>query len=296
MIMGDGENHILRIKRELKAAGATWYGLKKAESRYLPRVLHNQEHVEALVYGQYSGGSGMLVATDLRVVFIDRKPGYTNVDEVTYDMVSGIAKIMSGPFTSITLHTRLGDYSFKYASAKAASRFVSYIEKRRLESLKIVTDLQPSAEPPMPTSKPVSDFGYTREALTFLKEHDLATLSTLDREGKIYGAVVHYIVPEDGLVYVVTKSQTRKALNVLGHSQVAFTVYDGGRMQTLQMQGEAKIETDQIKKDQAFDQIVRSRLTGPGNKQLAVAKIEEGSYIIISISPTIVHFRDFAKS
>ncbi|MCW1908471.1 MAG: pyridoxamine 5'-phosphate oxidase family protein [Candidatus Saccharibacteria bacterium] len=284
---------IQRIRDELKAAGTTWYGLKKTESRYLPKLLHETEHIAGVVYGQYPGGSGMLVATDLRIIFIDRKPGYTHVDEITYDMVSGIGKIMSGPFTSVALHTRLGDYRFKYVNAKAAAIFVSYIERRRLEKFKVITDVQPIVA----SGQSFADSGsFTAEALHFLQEHDLAVFSTVDKSGDVHGAVVYYIVDESGIVYLVTKSQTRKALDILSHSQVALTVYDAGKMQTLQLQGRAKIETDQAKKDKAFNDIIRTRLSTPGGKQPAVMKIQEGSFIIISITPTVVYYRDFGKT
>jgi general stress protein 26 len=284
---------INRVRKELKTAGTTWYGLQKAESRYLPKLLHETEHIAGVVYGQYPGGSGMLVATDLRIIFIDRKPGYTHIDEITYDMVSGIGKIMSGPFTSVALHTRLGDYRFKYVNARAAATFVGYIEKRRLEKYKVITDAQPMPE----SGQHIQDSGsFTTEALRFLQEHDLATFSTVDKSGDVHGAVVYYSVDESGMIYLVTKSQTRKALDILSHTQVALTVYDAGKMQTLQLQGQAKIETDQAKKDKVFNDIIRARLSTPGGKQPAVMKIQEGSFIIVSITPTVVHFRDYGKA
>lgn len=285
--------HFSRIQSELKKAGTTWYGRQKAESRYLPQVIHDNEHLEAVVYGQYPGGSAMLVATDLRILFLDRKPGFTHMDEITYDMVSGLAKTLSGPFTAITLHTRLGDYSFRYVNAKAATRFVEYIEKRRLEHFKVVLDgfQQPSQVP----QNKVDTTGFTAQALTFLKEHDLATLSTADKENKVYGAAIYYMVDDDGVIYFVTKSETRKYLNITAHNQVALTIYDAGKMQTLQLQGLAKVENDQTRKDIAFNQIIRSRLSAPGGKIPAVIKIEQGSFIIISITPTVVQFRDFGS-
>src|SRR5581483_10975532 len=43
-----------RIRRELLDAGATFYGLLKAESRFLPKLLHDNEHVEAVIYGVHN--------------------------------------------------------------------------------------------------------------------------------------------------------------------------------------------------------------------------------------------------
>lgn len=131
-------NHKQRIVDELTKAGVSKFGLKKFTIRYLPEVIHEHEHIKGIVYGRYSenGGpaftEGVLVATDLRVVFVDHRPGYTKTDEFTYDVVSGV-KLSTALLSAVTLHTRLGDFTVRYASPKSAAIFVRYIEKRRLE-------------------------------------------------------------------------------------------------------------------------------------------------------------------
>ena len=96
----------------------------KSESRYLPHIIHDDEHIMGVVYGQYSGGSAMLIATDHRVIFLDRKPLFTTMDELTYDVVSGIKLDRSGLFVSVVLHTKIANYTIRYANAKCANKFV----------------------------------------------------------------------------------------------------------------------------------------------------------------------------
>lgn len=86
------EDHAKRVKAELIKAGVTTYGLMKAESRHLPEHVHEDEHIGGVVYGRYEGGSGMIVATDKRVLFLDYKPFYKSTDEIHYDVVSGDRK------------------------------------------------------------------------------------------------------------------------------------------------------------------------------------------------------------
>ncbi len=135
-------NHTQRIKRELKAAGVTRFGMKKFAIRYLPKIIHESEHIGGVVYGRYqpqpngpSFNEGMIVATNLRVIFLDHKPGYTNTDEMTYEVVAGVRRTKA-VFSSVTLHTRLGDFTVKFANSKCAEIFVRYVEKRRLEGEK----------------------------------------------------------------------------------------------------------------------------------------------------------------
>lgn len=131
---------VQRIKGELKAAGVTFFGLSKFSSRFLPHILHENEHIKGVVYGRYASGSGllgltegMLVATDHRIIFIDRKPGFENMEELTYDVVSGIQKSYAWPFSAITLYTRIGNYALRYANPKCIDTFMCYVEAHRLE-------------------------------------------------------------------------------------------------------------------------------------------------------------------
>ena len=131
-----------RIQQELEPAGATTFGRLKFASRFLPQVLHKGEHIKGVVYGRYAEGTGllqwvegMLIATDRRVIFLDRKPGFEALDELTYDVVSGVQKSYAWPFASVTLHTRIGNYTLRFANKRCIDSFMHYVEKRRLESL-----------------------------------------------------------------------------------------------------------------------------------------------------------------
>jgi len=125
---------IKQVRDELKAAGVSSLGLLTPESKGLAKVLHPDEHIGGVVYGSYPGGLAWLIATDQRVVFMDKKPFFMTTDELTYDVVSGVQSIRAGLFTSVILHTRINNYSMRFVNTKCAQIFVSYIEKRRLES------------------------------------------------------------------------------------------------------------------------------------------------------------------
>lgn len=133
--------HEKRIQQELKLAGVSKFGMRKFTVKYLPKIIHKNEHVKGVVYGRYNDNSGMplnegaLVATDLRIIFLDHKPGFTRTDEITYEVVSGITTITT-LFSSVSLHTKLGDFVVRFANSKCAAIFVSYVEERRLETVK----------------------------------------------------------------------------------------------------------------------------------------------------------------
>lgn len=128
------QDHIDRVNQELLKAGMTQYGLLKSEAQYLPHLIQPSEHIGGVVYGKSSVGSVMLVATDERVLYVDRKPLFNVVDEISYGVVSGCRISQQGPFTTITLHTRIHDFTLKYVNPTCARIFEDYIALRCIDA------------------------------------------------------------------------------------------------------------------------------------------------------------------
>jgi hypothetical protein len=139
-----------RVKRELLAAGATLYGIWKSESRYLPKVLHNNEQVEAVIYGQHDSSSAMLVATNERIIYLDKKIMAALCDEVSYEVISGIQLGIHLIFASVILHTPVKNYNFKFVNMRCAENFARHIEAHRLKRKSIQEGQKQLHEPFMP--------------------------------------------------------------------------------------------------------------------------------------------------
>jgi hypothetical protein len=107
--------------------------MMSTESRYLPSLIHTDEILGGVVFGKHADGYAMLVATDRRIIFLDKKPLFVNEDEMTYDVIGGISISRAGIGTTVTLHTRLKDYTLRTFNQESAQKFVHYIELRCLE-------------------------------------------------------------------------------------------------------------------------------------------------------------------
>lgn len=279
--------HIERVKSELRKAGVTRYGLLKGESRKLPQIIHPEEHIHAAVYGRCQQGSAMLVATERRVIFIDWKPLYTTSDEISYDVIAGVTYGQQGLVSTVTLHSRIGDYQLRYVNIGVARKFVAYMEKRQLEHTKNGNSQK------RPTAEPLSNTVLLDAEITrFLEQHELATLSTLDRSGNVHGASVYYTYT-GGFIYVLTKELTNKARNILVHSQVALTVTDEQALKTLELEGLAEVETDLLARQQAFNKITKERVYQDGRKLPPVTNLEAGSFVVIRIAPKLAELNDY---
>ena len=148
-------NKARRIKRELLDSGMTVYGLLKSESRIIPKVLHPDEHIKAVVYGQHHASSVMLVATDERILFIDKKPMAAFLDEITYEVVSGIQFEIHTFFATLILHTPIKNYDIRYANLHCAENFARHIELQRLKREKAEEEkLQVSENLPITVQSP----------------------------------------------------------------------------------------------------------------------------------------------
>lgn len=134
------EDKTFRCRQELIAAGMTRYGLMKFNTRYLPKIIHDGEHIMGIAYGRYSEGVGflswtdrMIVATDRRIISLNHKPGYTDIDEFTYDVVDGVESLTAGIFTGVKLNTKISELNIRFVNPRCAEKLVHYIEKRRVE-------------------------------------------------------------------------------------------------------------------------------------------------------------------
>lgn len=136
----DRHTHNSRVKQALILLGVSPIGLWMLESRYLPRIIHADEQLGGVVYGFYDNGTAMLVATDRRVIFLDKKPLFVNEDEITFAVVSGVKLSHSGLGCMVTLHTRVKDYKIRSFNTRSAKKFVKFIESRCLENPDIKED------------------------------------------------------------------------------------------------------------------------------------------------------------
>jgi len=82
---------LTRLEEQLKAINFKIGRVNRPEVNELQNILHEDEIIAECVSGFYEGGIALLVATDLRVLLIDKKPmGYLNVDDIRFDNINDI--------------------------------------------------------------------------------------------------------------------------------------------------------------------------------------------------------------
>ncbi len=287
--MMPSKEHIARVHQELTKAGMTKYGHIKMTSRYLPAVIAEDEHVKGVVYGACGRGLALLVATDKRVIYLERKPGFVSSDEISYEVVAGVKFFRAGMASAITLHTRVGEYTLRYVNNKCADIFLRYIEHQIERPNNKGHIDQPDDHQPRTAT-------LTAEAKDFLQAHQAGVLSTADRTGNVSGAAIYYLLGHNDKLYILTKSDTNKARNIRNRNEVAFTVFDQEKTKTVQVKGTAEVESDMSIRHYVFSELTKPRIYDGEVLTPPLTNIDAGAYVPYRITPTFVQYTDYKKN
>lgn len=128
-------NHRIRVLEQLKQCGVSRWAFRHSEIAYLPQLIHPDEQIGGVSYGHSRDGFIVLVATDRRVIYLDKKPMLVRSEDIAYDSVAAITLQWVGLSGTVILHTRLGDFQIKTTSRSSAEIFKRYIENRCIEKL-----------------------------------------------------------------------------------------------------------------------------------------------------------------
>lgn len=262
----------------------------KFAASYLPRLIRHEEHIMAVAYGRHQEAEGilhfsegMLVATSRRLLYLVHRPGYTSFDEFAYNTVTSLSSNRNSLFTTLTLYTTMATYVIRFAGNACAGRFIDYVDQHR--------DTLP------PSTAPVAS-RLNLKALDFLHSHELGVLSTLDRDGTLSSSAVHYVIDDQAVIRIVTKTDARKARNVLARPQAALTVYDTEAMQTVQVQASASFEVQPSHKKEGSFRAALTAAYGNSFHLPPMSLLRDSGLTVIKLLPTsarLLSFKDLTK-
>lgn len=118
------------IKAQLRFIGAGKFILARGEIRELPGILWDDEQILKVAYGIHEGGTGLLLATDKRLLFVDKRFFHLRCDEIPYDFIMG-AKFKLGMFTgTLIIPSRVSDLELKGIPKRQAREFAEFIDEK----------------------------------------------------------------------------------------------------------------------------------------------------------------------
>ena len=98
--------------------------LGRREVNDLPNILSDDEQIRGALQGRYGGGEGLLVATDRRMVFVDKKliGNRVKVEDFPYDSVSSIQYELKILFATVTIFASGNKAEIEQVMPKALAR------------------------------------------------------------------------------------------------------------------------------------------------------------------------------
>lgn len=118
-----------KVEAQLSKVGMKNRFFGKPEVRELCHILAPNEIIQHAVLGQYEGGFALMVATDRRVLLIDKKPWFLTMEDIRYDMVSEVdfyARLLDSTVSLITFSKTLQFTSWRRDRLRALVRYIQH--------------------------------------------------------------------------------------------------------------------------------------------------------------------------
>lgn len=121
------------IELQLRRLGIHNKFWSKPEIKELQHILANDEVIKAASTGRYQGGLSLLVATDRRLLLIDKKMWFLNIEDVRFDMILEVdycARLLDSTVSIRTFNKVLNFTAMKQAMLR---NLTGYIQDKVME-------------------------------------------------------------------------------------------------------------------------------------------------------------------
>lgn len=116
---------------ELDFKTSRWF---KAEIQELQHILMDHEKIIVLACGRYFGSFALLVATDQRLLLIDKRVFFMTIEDTRYDMISEIDYNSQVYNATVTIYTMNKTHKFSSMKYKHKLReLTTYVQRRVME-------------------------------------------------------------------------------------------------------------------------------------------------------------------
>ena len=131
------------IENQLKAISFNQNGWGRTEVSELPSIILPDEVIYECVNGIYEGGFALLVATNVRVLLIDKKPlNYLTVEDLRFDMINELdySHRLIGAYINISAGAK--SLRFTSLNQRKLRKLITHVQHCMAESKKIQSESQ----------------------------------------------------------------------------------------------------------------------------------------------------------
>ncbi len=104
----------------------------RAEIKALKKILRSNEYIAHCTYGYHQGGSGILVATNQRVLLMDKRPFYAHLEDIDYQNIKEVSYKMKLLQAILLIRTNKRTLYFKSVSDARLKNTKKYVDSKLL--------------------------------------------------------------------------------------------------------------------------------------------------------------------
>jgi hypothetical protein len=128
------------VQEQLKKIDFNPYGWNRSEIAELHQILLPDEQIYECVNGTYEGGFALLVATDIRVLLVDKKPlNFLSVEDLRFDMINEIDYNHRMMGASINISTGSKVLNFRSYNKSRLRKLIGHVQHCMAENKKKVS-------------------------------------------------------------------------------------------------------------------------------------------------------------
>ncbi len=129
----------------------------------------------------------------------------------------------------------------------------------------------------------------------FLRHHPMGVLSTVDSDGKPWGAAIYYVADEDFNFYFVTRVETFKYQNLDKSPFAALTIADADSQTTVQANGNISKVPVKDYMDIVFTKLAKIGPKDDPHWAPPLSKIQAGNYMPLCLAPTKLQYANYKE-
>lgn len=121
------------VEQQLKAVGCNFRFWGRSELKELCEILLPGETIAQAVNGQYEAGFALLVATDFRVLLIDKKPKYLTLKDIRFDMITELDYAARMVNSTVRIYTPNKELRFTSTNSRRLRKLFTYTQHKVME-------------------------------------------------------------------------------------------------------------------------------------------------------------------
>jgi len=119
----------LDVRKQLLQAGFRNKYMGWSAINQLPMILEEDEMIERAISGMYEGGYAVILATNRRILFLDKKPFSFRAEDIHYEMVSEVEHYMGPIMAKLRIHGLSKSIELSSLHHSSVQSFAIHVEK-----------------------------------------------------------------------------------------------------------------------------------------------------------------------